>query len=365
MPDVIRVISVVGARPQFVKAAALSLTLSKRAGIEERLLHTGQHYDDMMSEVFFSQMGIPRPSWDLDVGSQSHARQTAAIMIGVEDVLASNDTDLVLVYGDTNSTLAATLAAAKLNVPVAHVEAGMRSFNRGMPEELNRVVCDHASDIHLCASDTAVGNLEREGVTEGVHLVGDIMADCHRLFTKVALATVDVRDSFGVKPSEFAVLTCHRAENTDDHSSLREIVSGISMIAKRTQVLFPAHPRIVGAIESAGLSFGPGVKLIGPVGYLEMLALQDAAALVITDSGGIQKEALYAHTPCITVREETEWVETVAVGWNVLTGADSHKIVEAADAILGQDGHGPPYPEGLYGDGDTAGRISDVIENGL
>lgn len=362
MKDAMKVISVVGARPQFIKAAALSVALSKRDGIDERLLHTGQHYDQGLSQIFFTQMGIPRPSWDLGVGSGSHAAQTGAILTGVEDVLILNPVDLVLVYGDTNSTLAAALAAAKLNVKVAHVEAGMRSFNRRMPEEVNRVVCDHLADLHFCASDTAADNLAAEGVTEGVHRVGDIMADCYRIFSKSARDHVDLTARFGVKRDQFAVLTCHRAANTDDPALLAEIVSGVSAVSESVPVLFPVHPRVAGALDRAGLTFGKGVKMLEPVGYLEMLVLQEAAALVMTDSGGVQKEALYAHTPCITLRNETEWIETLETGWNVLVGADGLRIREAALGLLARTGDGPPYPEGLYGDGDTAGRIADVLE---
>ena len=354
----VQVLSVVGARPQFVKAAVVSLALARR-GVRERLLHTGQHYDEAMSAVFFDQLHLPRPAHELGVGSGSHARQTAAILTGVEDVLLRERADVVLVFGDTNSTLGAVLAAAKLHVPVAHVEAGMRSFNRRMPEEINRVVADHLASLHFCASATAVRNLAAEGVTAGVHAVGDVMADCVRVFGDVAVAAVDVAARFGVTPGAFALLTCHREENTDVPARLAGILDGLGEVSQRLPVLFPAHPRVGKVLAGAALRLAPGVRVIEPVGYLEMLALERAAALILTDSGGVQKEALYAGVPCVTLRDETEWVETVEAGWNVLAGADRARIVAAAWRML--DGPRSTLCEPLYGDGHAAERIADLV----
>ncbi len=354
----VQVLSVVGARPQFVKAAAVSLALARR-GLRERLLHTGQHYDASLSAIFFDQLGIPRPAHELGVGSGTHARQTGAILSGVEDVLLREGADLVLIYGDTNSTLGAVLAAAKLHVPVAHVEAGMRSFNRRMPEEINRVVADHLASFHFCASETAARNLAAEGVTAGVHVVGDVMADCVRVFGDAALSAVDVGACFGVTPGAFALLTCHREENTDNADRLAGILGGLADVSQRLPVLFPAHPRVVKTLAAAGVRLAPGVRVIEPVGYLEMLALERAAALILTDSGGVQKEALYAGVPCVTLRDETEWVETVDAGWNVLAGADRARIADAARRML--DGPRPARCDGLYGDGHAAERIADLL----
>ncbi len=353
-----RIVTVVGARPQFIKAAPLSLALRAIPGVEERLLHTCQHYDPELSDIFCEQMGIPRPDHRLDVGSGTHARQTAAALAGIEEVLLAERPDRVVVFGDTNTTLAGALAAVKLHLPLAHVEAGMRSFNRRMPEEVNRVVTDHVADLHFCASETAVRNLAAEGVTSGVHLVGDIMADCVRVFGEVAEKRVDLQ-RFGVLRGRFALMTCHRAENTDDREALARILRAVSRVAQRLPVVFPAHPRVRGAME--GLRVGDGVRVTAPVGYLEMLALERAAAVILTDSGGVQKEALYARVPCVTLRDETEWVETLAAGWNVLAGTDEDRIVSAVHGFLDADLSRLPEAAGLYGDGHAAERIAALL----
>ena len=356
-----RILTVVGARPQFIKAAPLSVAFSRAGSIEERLIHTGQHYDTGLSKVFFDQMGLPRPWRTLETGSGTHASQTAAILTGIEQALLDEPADWILVYGDTNSTLAGALAAVKLHVPVAHVEAGMRSFNRRMPEEINRVVCDHLATLHLCASRVAVDNLAAEGLVERVHHVGDIMSDCVRIFGEAADRNVNVKRDFHVEPGRFVLMTCHRAENTDDPGALASIMSAIASVSKFATVLFPAHPRVVKALKEAGIESTGNVQLVAPVGYLEMLALERAAVLVITDSGGVQKEALYARTPCITLRSETEWVETVESGWNVLAGTDEQRIIEAAQTVLVSPSEAPPCPENLYGDGHTAEKIAEFF----
>lgn len=354
----VKIVTVVGARPQFIKAAALSLALRSFPHIVERLVHTGQHYDPELSDVFFEEMGIPRPDHRLEVGSGTHARQTAAALVGIEEVLSAEKPDYVVVFGDTNTTLAGALAAVKMHLRLAHVEAGMRSFNRRMPEEVNRVVTDHLADLHFCASETAVRNLHAEGVRSGVHLVGDIMADCARVFGEVASARVAL-ERFGVERGRFALMTCHRAENTDDREALARIMRAASRVARLLPVVFPAHPRVRKAME--GLEVLDGVRVMPPIGYLEMLALERAAAVILTDSGGVQKEALYARVPCVTLREETEWVETVEVGWNVLAGTDEDRIVHAVTAFVNLDTSRLPDAAGLYGDGHAAERIAAIL----
>ncbi len=357
-PSSSRIVTVVGARPQFIKAAPLSLALRATPRVVERIVHTGQHYDPEMSDVFFEQMGIPRPDYRLDVGSGTHAHQTASALVGVEEVLLAERPDWVVVFGDTNTTLAGALAAVKLHLPLAHVEAGMRSFNRRMPEEINRIVTDHVADLHFCASETAVRNLMAEGVRSGVRLVGDIMADCVRIFGEVAEKTVDI-GRFGVGRGRFVLMTCHRAENTDDPKALARILRAASRVGERLPVLFPAHPRVRKAMQ--GLPVGAGVRVMPPVGYLEMLALERAAAVILTDSGGVQKEALYARVPCVTLRDETEWVETVVAGWNVLAGSDEDRIVAAVEAFVETDLSRLPDASGLYGDGHAAERIAATL----
>lgn len=354
MSDSMNIVTIVGARPQFIKAAAVSRVLRLRH--REVLLHTGQHYDANMSAVFFDELGIPPPDANLAVGSASHGAQTGAMLAKIEEVLLAERPDWVLVYGDTNSTLAGALAAAKLRIPVAHVEAGLRSFNRAMPEEINRVLTDHVSDLLLCPSVTAVENLAREGIFRGVALVGDVMADALRL--AVERADDSVLESSGVQPGSYALVTVHRAENTDDPLRLQGILTGLTLLDM--PVIFPAHPRARRAIAALGWGPPAHVRLIEPVGYLGMVALMRGARVVLTDSGGVQKEAYWLGIPCVTLRDETEWVETVTCGWNTLAGADPGRIVAAARQ---------PYPAAprppLYGDGYAAERCVAALERGL
>ncbi|MDW8234486.1 MAG: UDP-N-acetylglucosamine 2-epimerase (non-hydrolyzing), partial [Roseiflexaceae bacterium] len=308
------IVTIVGARPQFIKAAAVSRVLRLRH--REVLVHTGQHYDANMSAVFFDELGIPPPDVNLAVGSASHGAQTGAMLAKIEEVLLAECPDWVLVYGDTNSTLAGALAAAKLHIPVAHVEAGLRSFNRAMPEEINRVLTDHISDLLLCPSETAVENLAREGITRGVVLIGDVMADALRL--AVERADDSVLESSGVQQGSYALATVHRAENTDDPLRLQGILTGLTLLDM--PVIFPAHPRARRAIAALGWTPPAHMRLIDPVGYLNMIALMRGARVVLTDSGGVQKEAYWLGVPCVTLRDETEWVETVTCGWNTLAG---------------------------------------------
>ena len=352
-----RVVSVVGARPQFVKAAVVSRAL--REHHVEVLVHTGQHYDDNMSRVFFEQLALPAPERHLDVGSGTHGRQTGLMLERLEAVLLEERPDAVLVYGDTNSTLAGALAAAKLHMPVAHVEAGLRSFNRRMPEEVNRLVADHLSEWLLCPTETARRNLEREGIPRGL-VVGDVMLDllleCVRRLPPADSALA----ALGLTPGGYYLATVHRAENTDDEARLRAIVAGLLSLDRRT--VFPVHPRTRGALERLGLlpeSRRGRVQLIEPLGYLDMLQLQRNAAAIVTDSGGVQKEAYFLGVPCTTVRDETEWVETLEDGWNVLVGADPGKL--AAAAARPRPG---VAPRSHFGTGDAARRIIGVLEGG-
>jgi UDP-N-acetylglucosamine 2-epimerase len=349
----VKIVSIVGARPQFIKAAAVSRLLRERH--TEILVHTGQHYDYEMSGIFFDGLELPRPEVNLGVGSGSHGAQTGAILKGVEDLLLAERPDYLLIYGDTNSTLAGALAASKLSVPVAHVEAGLRSFNRSMPEEINRVVADHLSNLLLCPSDTAIGNLCAEGITQNVHLVGDVMLDVlnwakQRLSAKPS----EILQRLGLKKQCYLLATMHRSENTDDSARLSHIVNALNLL--REPVVFPIHPRARKVIADAHCPFESHVRLIEPVGYLDMVALTSAARTVLTDSGGLQKEAYWLGVPCLTMRDETEWVETVEAGWNTLVGSDTEKIVKAVDSFV-PSGSRPS----LYGDGFAAARCVDLL----
>ena len=348
-----KIASIVGARPQFIKAAAVSRELRKRH--KEILVHTGQHYDYEMSGIFFNGLGLPQPDVNLEVGSGSHGAQTAAMLAGIEDVLVAERPDYLLIYGDTNSTLAGALAASKLSVPIAHVEAGLRSFNRRMPEEINRVVADHLSELLLCPSDTAVRNLSAEGITRNVHLVGDVMLDVLN-WAKQRLATQspEILKRLGLTKQHYLLATVHRSENTDDLARLSQILNAFNALDE--PVVFPVHPRARKMITCAGLRLAGHVQLIDPIGYLDMVALAGAARLVLTDSGGLQKEAYWLGVPCVTLRDETEWVETVEAGWNRLVGSDSEKIVEAAHFFAPSG----PRPV-VYGDGLAAVKCVDLI----
>ncbi len=345
-----RIVSVVGARPQFVKAAAVTRALRARPGVSETLVHTGQHYDPEMSDVFFSELGLPEPDRELGVGSGTHAVQTGAMLVSLEGVIAEEKPDLVLIYGDTNTTLAAALVAAKALVPIGHVEAGMRSFNRAMPEEINRVCADHLAAMHFCSTQTAVDNLRAEGVTEGVHLVGDVMADLVRL--SLPHGKKSALDEAGVTAGAYYVLTLHRPANTDDPERLETILSAVAKLD--APVVFPIHPRTLAAMEAAGIRGDGALRPVRPAGYLAFLALQASARAVLTDSGGIQKEAYVLGVPCVTLRGETEWTETLETGWNVLADADPEAI------IAGAAREAPAEHPNLYGDGRAAERIADI-----
>jgi UDP-N-acetylglucosamine 2-epimerase len=348
-----KVVTVVGARPQFIKAAAVSRELRKAH--QEILVHTGQHYDYEMSGIFFDGLELPAPDINLEVGSGPHGSQTGAMLAKIEEILLAERPDCVLVYGDTNSTLAGALAASKLSVPVAHVEAGLRSFNRRMPEEINRVVADHLSDVLFCPSETAVANLAAEGVSRNVHLVGDVMLDVLGWALDRARTTkAGVLGRLGVRDGAYVLLTVHRSENTDNLAQLADILAAVNALDE--PVVFPVHPRTRKMMAGAGSRLEPHVQMIDPLGYLDMVGVSSAARLILTDSGGLQKEAYWLGVPCITLREETEWVETVDAGWNVLVGSNRHRIIKAAGSF-----EPPSVRPALYGDGAAAGRCVGLL----
>ena len=351
-----KIVSIVGARPQFIKAAPVSRAL--RPLTDEVLIHTGQHYDSQMSAVFFDELEMPEPDYNLGVGSGPHGWQTGQMLIRTEETLLAERPDWVLVYGDTNSTLAGALAATKLHIPVAHVEAGLRSFNRRMPEEHNRVVADHVADLLLCPTQTALDNLAREGITHGVHLVGDVMFDAVLHNATLAEQRSTILARLGLQPGAYTLVTIHRPGNTDDPLRLQSILDALAEIPG--PVVFPVHPRTRQRLAEFDLSLPPsgaGVLMpIDPVGYLDILMIEKNARLILTDSGGIQKEAYFFAVPCLTLREETEWVETVQAGWNRLVGADRAAIVQSA---LEFQPAGSPPP--LFGDGQAAAKIAALL----
>lgn len=355
-----KVVTVVGARPQFVKAAPVSRALAA-AGVAEYLVHTGQHYDDAMSAVFFRELSIREPDVNLEIGSGGHAVQTAGMMSGLDPVLASEAPDCVLVYGDTNSTLAGALTAAKRGIPVAHVEAGLRSFDRGMPEEINRVVTDHVSALLFAPTDVAVANLAREGIVAGVHRTGDVMFDAIRESLPRARTGDSAAARLGLAPRTYAVATVHRAANTGTREDLHAVLACLGAVAM--PVLFPVHPRTQEALGRVGLALPANVVPVAPLSYLAMLRVMAEAHVILTDSGGVQKEAFWLGVPCITLREETEWTETVASGWNTLVGADPVRTA-AALAQPAPDPAARPEPEGGSAAAVVVRTLVDVLAAG-
>jgi UDP-GlcNAc3NAcA epimerase len=326
--------------------------------MEEVLIHTGQHYDKNMSEVFFSELELREPNYDLGISQASHGKMTGQMLIAVEETLEIERPEIVLVYGDTNSTLAGALAASKLNIPVVHVEAGLRSFNRRMPEEVNRVVTDHVSSLLFCPTATAVNNLGNEGIQSNVHLVGDVMYDATLLYRETARARVDL-SKWGVTENDYVLCTIHRAENTDERSRFTSIMVALKNIATEYLVVFPVHPRTRKLLESdKELMEIDNIIFTEPVSYLEMLCLESSAKAILTDSGGMQKEAYFQGRPCITLRDETEWVETVETGVNRLCGANEEMIASAWRKIQNAS---ISFPRNLYGDGTSATKIVDVM----
>jgi UDP-GlcNAc3NAcA epimerase len=348
----VRIVTIIGNRPQFVKAAAVSRRL--RGRFDELIVHTGQHYDDELSRIFFEELDVPRPARELGAGTGSNTAQTARILGALEPVLHELEPTLALVYGDTNSTLAGALAAAQARIPVGHVEAGMRSFDRAMPEELNRVLTDHASDLLLCSTPTAVANLEREGAASEVHLVGDVMADVSLAFRDIAEERSRILDDLGLEQGAYLAVTAHRAGNVDDPDRLEALVDLLSALPR--PVVFPLHPRTRARLEAAGLIERlSGVTLVPPLGYLDFLKLARHARAVLTDSGGVQKEAYLLSVPCVTMRDRTEWTETVDTGWNVLVDLN----VDAALAAI--DRQPPAERPELYGGGRAAERVAETL----
>ena len=350
-----RVLTVVGNRPQFIKAAAVSGLL--RAEHEEILVHTGQHYDDALSKVFFSELGLPAPERELRIGGGSNTSQTARMLAALDPLIADTAPDAMLVYGDTNSTLAGALAGAQRGVPVAHVEAGMRSFDRSMPEELNRVLCDHVSELLLCASETAAENLRNESVRATIEVVGDVMIDVAFKWQSAAPASSEALAAHGLRPGGYLLLTAHRAGNVDDPERLRALVRIVAALPG--PVLFPVHPRTRARLRDAGLLAElerlDGVELTEPLGYIEFGVLLRDARAVLTDSGGVQKEAYLAGVPCITLRSTTEWVETVDGGWNTLVDLDVDRVLTSLERPI------PKNRPQLYGDGKAAERCVAAI----
>ena len=351
-PFAVRIVTIIGNRPQFVKAAAVSRRL--RETFDELIVHTGQHYDDELSQVFFEELDVPRPARELGAGTGTNTAQTARILAALEPVLAELEPKLALVYGDTNSTLAGALAAAQAGIPVGHVEAGMRSFDRTMPEELNRMLTDHASDLLLCSTPTAVANLEREGAAGEIQLVGDVMADVSLAFQDIAEERSRILEELGLEPGGYLVVTAHRAGNVDDPERLEALVGVLEALPP--PVVFPVHPRTRARLEAAGLERRlDALTLLPPLGYLDFLKLARHARAVLTDSGGVQKEAYLLGVSCVTMRNNTEWIETVEAGWNTLVDLDPVATLAALEAR-------PPAerPE-LYGGGHAAERVAEVL----
>jgi UDP-N-acetylglucosamine 2-epimerase len=347
-----KIVSIVGARPEFVQAWPVSQAL--RTGHQEILVHTGQHYDYKMSQTFFDDLGIPAPDYNLEVGSGAHGKQTAEVLTRLEEVLVKEQPDLVIVRGDTNSTLAGALAASKLHIPTAHVEAGERSFDRRMPEEINRLVSDTLADVHFCVSHTAVQHLAAEGISDSAHWVGDVMLDALNHNRPIARRKSDALARLDLKPGLYSLVTIHRAANTDDPLRLSQIVQALNHVPET--IVFPAHPRTRKALTQIGAQFADHVRLVEPVGYLDMMMLEENARLIATDSGGVQREAYFLGIPCLTLRDETEWVETVQVGWNKLIGVEPEQVAEAWFNFAPPAEHPP-----IFGNGAAAERIAQIL----
>lgn len=352
-----KVATIVGARPQFIKAAPVSRALAG-ASVDELIIHTGQHFEAGMSDIFFEELGIPRPCRHLGISGGGHGAMTGAMLQALEPVLQNDRPAWVLVYGDTNSTLAGALVAAKLNIPVAHVEAGLRSLNRRMPEEQNRVVTDHLADMLFTPTDAATKNLQTEGISsERIRQVGDVMYDAALYYAKLTGQHSDVLPRYGLEPRQYVLATLHRAENTDDPERLRAIIKGLDIAALMRPVVLPLHPRTRDAIRREGASVGR-VRVIDPLGYLDMVELERHAAVIATDSGGVQKEAYFHKVPCVTLRDETEWVELVGLGWNRLVRPDPEAIASAIHGAVGSCGK----ESTPYGDGNAAYRIVENLK---
>lgn len=350
------IVTIVGARPQFIKAAPVSRALSQE--FNQILIHTGQHYDYGMSQIFFQEMEMRPADFNLGVGGGSHGEQTGMMLMELEKNLADVQANCVLVYGDTNSTLAGALAAAKAGIPLAHVESGLRSYNRSMPEEINRVVTDHVSNFLFCPTDVAVENLAKEGITRDVFQVGDVMYDALLNHLSLARKRSQVLTRLGLKKGEYALATVHRAANTDNPERMISLLDALSSLP--TRVVFPVHPRTRGLIDKLGWNPSANIVLIEPLGYFDILIVQENASCILTDSGGMQKEAYLLGVRCITLREETEWVETVSAGWNKLVGVDKDAILDTFNFW-----HPSSSQPALYGDGHSAERICGILLENL
>ncbi len=347
-----KIASIVGARPEFIQSAPVSRAVRKAH--QEILIHTGQHYDYMMSQAFFDELGIPAPDYNLEVKSGSHAQQTAEILVRMEEVLVREAPDLVIVRGDTNSTLAGALAAAKLHIPLAHIEAGERSFDRSMPEEINRLVADSIADLFFCASRMAVRHLANEGKTTRVFWVGDVMYDALLQNRPVARHQSKVIEQLGLVPGDYALVTAHRAATVDHPDRLRRLIQALNEVSET--IVFPAHPRTRGALDRFGIEVGGHIRLIEPVGYFDMMMLEENARLIATDSGGVQREAYFLGIPCLTLRDKTEWMETIQAGWNALVGIDPEAICQAWRTFLP-----PDVRPDIYGNGTAGEQIARIL----
>lgn len=351
-----KIITVIGARPQFIKAAVVSKALLANKNLKEIIIHTGQHYDHNMSKIFFDDLKLPKPAYDLKIGSKDHGAQTGLMLQKIEEVLLKEKPDLVLVYGDTNSTLAGSLAAVKLHIPVAHVEAGLRCFDKTVPEEVNRVITDHNSALLFCPTTNALDNLKKEGLTKNVYLTGDVMYDSILLMIEIAKKQSSIMKNLKLNPKKYCLATIHRAENTDNLERLKEIVEALNESKK--EIILPLHPRTKKYLAEYKIKTAKNIKILEPLSYLDLLILEKNASHVITDSGGMQKEAYFLKTPCLTLRDVTEWVETVSTGANTIVGADKQKILAA---LKKPDSTIKELPN-HYGNGKAAQKIIEILK---
>lgn len=349
-----KIVSIVGTRPQFIKAAPLSKELRKK--FKEVLVHTGQHYDHNMSPVFFEELDLPEPNYNLGIGSGSHGEQTGKMLIGIDKILVKEKPDMVLVYGDTNSTVAGALAAAKMHIPVAHVEAGLRSYNRTMPEEINRVVTDHLSQLLFCPTETAVTNLKKEDITKGVHNVGDVMYDALIFYGRLAEQRSKILETLKLKTKSYLFVTIHRAENTDKRVNLQNIFQAFGESSEA--IILPIHPRTKKMLKQFKIKVHRNLRIIEPLGYLDSLQLQANAKKILTDSGGVQKEAYLLKVPCITLRNETEWIETVKDGWNIVVGVNPEKIKKAINSFSPNS-----KQHNYFGEGTASEKIVEILKS--
>lgn len=349
-----KVLTILGARPQFIKAAAVSRVI--RQEVTELIVHTGQHYDANMSDIFFEELNIPKPDYHLGIGSGNHGKQTGEMLAKIEEIILKENPDFLLVYGDTNSTLAGALAAAKLHIPIVHIEAGLRSFNMRMPEEVNRILTDHVSTLLLCPTETAIQNLTNENISAGVYNIGDVMYDAVLYNKELAKTTSTILEKEKLTAKDYLLITIHRAENTDDVERMKSILEAFSQIEDKK--VWPIHPRTKKKLEDYGFKLDeiPNLQVIDPVGYLDMLSLETNAKKIVTDSGGVQKEAYFAEVPCVTVRDQTEWVETLIEDANILTGTDTNKIVDAVKKEVN-----PSYTP-VFGDGKTSEKVLALLK---